>query len=374
MPPECPSRATRSSGPLLDPEIVFPECERVSTQLPDIKTVIGLFKFIQRRNVGPGGSESRILREVSKCVYTKWWHDTVYCVNFETTVKKVSKLWGEYKEGLKRLRAGRESSAAVARYKEIVAQKDQLFDIYAYEKEMRDRCEVEWGVKMSAAEKAYYEDQKGERKQICDRAVDPVWYTAMMRKQRLRERDQAAKKEMQELMQFKSLEEIEEVLREDGVMLEESPQKSDVENNHDAIVALDAKRKLEDVEQDSLPLGYRHVRDSERKVKEVIYRTIAKLMGKGLSLHEAVHAVTIVANMLFDRNWGLKELSDKDEDVRDKMPSARSIREAMALLETEALAFTVDSMQQGREEGRMVTHAIDSTTKKAVGQFATQGA
>ena len=106
----------------------------------------------------------------------------------------------------------------------------------------------------------------------------------------------------------------------------------------------------------------------------MIYRTIVKLMGKGLSLQESVHAVIIVANMIFDRNWGLKELSDKDEDVRDKMPSARSIREAMTLLETEALACTVDLMEQGREEGRMVTHAIDSTTKKAVGQFATQGA
>ena len=84
-------------------------------------------------------------------------------------------------------------------------------------------------------------------------------------------------------------------------------------------------------------------------------------------------AVIIVANMIFDRNWDLSELADKDGDVRDKMPSARSIREAMALLETEALSCTVDQMVQGREEGRMVTHAIDSTTKKSVGQFATQG-
>ena len=335
--------------------------------------VIGLVKSIQKVGAGAGGLETKNLLEVSKLVYTKWWHDTVYCISFSATVKRVTKLWGEYKEGLKRLRAGRENSAAVKRYKEIVAEKDHLFDIFAHEKEMRDRCEVEWGVKMSPAEKAYYEDQKGERKQICDRAVDPVWYTAMMRKQRLKERDAVAKKEMQERMQFRSLEEIEEALQEDGVMLEESPQKSDVENNQDANVVLDVKRKLEDTDQDSLPLSYRHVRDSERKVKEVIYRTIAKLMGKGLSLHEAVLAVIVVANMIFDRNWDLSELSDKDGDVRDKMPSARSIREAMALLETEALSCTVDMMEQGREEGRMVTHAIDSTTKKSVGQFATQG-
>ena len=187
-------------------------------------------------------------------------------------------------------------------------------------------------------------------------------------------------------MQFRSLEEIEECLQEDGVMLEQSPQKSDVENNEDATAVaeeerkleemrkLEKKRKLEDEEsQESLPLRYRHVRDSERKVKEVIYRAIAKLMGKGLSLHEATLSVMIVANTLFDRNWKEIELSDQAEDVRDKMPSARSIREAMALMETEALAHTVDMMGEGRQEGRMVTHAIDSTTKKSIGQFATQG-
>ena len=111
MPPGCPStsRATRSSGPLLDPEIVFPECEQVSTQLPDIKMVIGLVKFIQKRNSGPGWDELRILREVTKLVYTKWWHDTVYCISLRAVDKRVTKLWNEYKEGLKRLRAGREN-------------------------------------------------------------------------------------------------------------------------------------------------------------------------------------------------------------------------------------------------------------------------
>jgi hypothetical protein len=39
---------------------------------------------------------------------------------------------------------------------------------------MREHCQLDWGVKMSQAEKSYYEDQKIERKQHCDRAVDPV--------------------------------------------------------------------------------------------------------------------------------------------------------------------------------------------------------
>ena len=33
----------------------------------------------------------------------------------------------------------------------------------------------------------------------------------------------------------------------------------------------------------------------------------------------------------------------------------------------------MDKMLEGRSQGRMVTHAIDSTTKKGLGQFAAQG-
>ena len=134
MPPECPSRATRSSGPLLDPDVVFPESEHISTQLPDTKTVIGLVKFIQKKGHG-SKTEGEVLREVGKLVYTKWWHDTVYCIALSSVVKRVTKLWGEFKEGVKRWRAGRLSSAAVKRYKEIVEEKDTLFDVYAQEKE-----------------------------------------------------------------------------------------------------------------------------------------------------------------------------------------------------------------------------------------------
>ena len=58
------------------------------------------------------------------------------------------------------------------------------------------------GWSMLPVRKTYYEDQKGERRQECDRAVDPIWYTAMMRRQRLRERDLVAKRQMQERMSF----------------------------------------------------------------------------------------------------------------------------------------------------------------------------
>ena len=64
---------------------------------------------------------------------------------------------------------------------------------------------------------------------------------------------------------------------------------------------------------------------------------------------------------------------EKGSDLRDSMPSIRSVQEVLALMETQALSQTVDRMKEGRSDGREITHAIDSTTKKGIGQFATQG-
>ena len=37
-----------------------------------------------------------------------------------------------------------------------------------------------------------------------------------------------------------------------------------------------------DVQRDTMPQEYRHVRESERVVKEQLYRTVANLCGHGL--------------------------------------------------------------------------------------------
>ena len=176
------SKMTRSSGPAMDPDVNFPETEKITTQLPDFKTVIGLIKFIMKKESGRK-SEGEIMREVGKLVYTKWWHDTVYCIGLNDVVNRVHKLWREIKEGLKRLKAGRDTSSAALRYKEIVVEIDSLFDIFATDKERREHCELFWGVQMLPAENAYYANQKGKRKQHCHRAVDPFWYTAKMKRQ-----------------------------------------------------------------------------------------------------------------------------------------------------------------------------------------------
>ena len=352
----------------MDADLVFPECPKPTTQLPDIACVIGMVKFNLRVKVGAVvKSEKEVIREVAKLVYSKWWHDTVYCLTVEGIVWRITELYKQYKEGWKRLRAGRETSAAAMQYTQIVETRFHLFDIFPDDLDRRDHCEDDWGVKMSPAEKAYYEDQKIERKQFCDRAADPVWYTAMMKKQRLRERTLQSKKDLENNLKFRSLKEIEEALLDSDEVLPECPDDTLDEASGDAESAFQSrreKRKSTFVEKsdDSLPIDYMHVRDSSRKVKDKLYRVLADLVGKGMSLNESVQAVLIVANGLFDRAWVEQEKTGKDRDTRDMLPSLRSIREALGLIETQALAQTVDKMVEGRGEGRMVTHAIDSTT------------
>ena len=134
------------------------------------------------------------------------------------------------------------------------------------------------------------------------------------------------------------------------------------------------KRKFEvaiEAEDDSIPVEYRHIRKSQRLVKDEFYKAQASLTGAGLSSDEATKAIIIVGNKMFNRNW---KAHDESEVIDiNTVPNKRNIREANKLIEAHSLSLVVDELQARKEEGRMVTHAMDSTTKKGVGQFAVAG-
>ena len=55
----------------------------------------------------------------------------------------------------------------------------------------------------------------------CDHGVDPIWFTAMMRKQRARERDLIYKESMKQQFLTRNLDDIAEALGERGEVIEE---------------------------------------------------------------------------------------------------------------------------------------------------------
>ena len=57
----------------------------------------------------------------------------------------------------------------------------------------------------------------------------------------------------------------------------------------------------------------------------------------------------------------------------DTLPSNKAIRKAYKLIEAQSLSLVVDEVERRKEEGRMITHVMDSTTKNGAGQFAVAG-
>ena len=170
-------------------------------------------------------------REVAKEVYCKYYHDTVYCISFEAIVKRLEKLVALFWEGKKRInQKGKENSKAAKEYKDLIAKKETLFDVSTDDNKRKEKCEEEWGIKMGELEKIYLADQRGERKmECCNKAPDLVWYRAIMVAERLRVRqDEDYVRQRNKDFRGKSLDQINVLLREQGVISSSSPQSSTV--------------------------------------------------------------------------------------------------------------------------------------------------
>ena len=220
-----PKTRTKSGG--IEPDVLFPEIPKFlpSSQLPTIKSVIGVLRHLT------SGGKSQVkhddaVREVAKQVYAKWFHDTVYCITMPGVVKKLTKLWKTFREGKRRLNEG--EGKAVQEYKVMAAQADQLFDIGTSSSQQEEKCKEDWGVAMSPAEKAYYLDQQTERKMECNKGVDPVWFCSMMRRERMRERQEQYRAERDQQFLFKDLNSITEMLSKEGVVMSASDISVDV--------------------------------------------------------------------------------------------------------------------------------------------------
>ena len=100
------------------------------------------------------------------------------------------------------------------------------------------------------------------------------------------------------------------------------------------------KRRLfeerEGDENDPLPSQYRHIRHSERKVKDYFYTTCSTLYGEGLPLQESLNAVVTVGNGMFGRKW--KKYDEKEESFDiDTAPQKRHLLEKLMQIEAQSL-------------------------------------
>ena len=186
------------------------------TKLPTVQSVICMIRYHLEKGIG-SVTKDMAIREVTKQIYAKYYHDTVYCVSLTTIQRRIDALWKKFNEGRKRYgQKGKEMSKAVMDYQDLFQKKNELFDVYAEDPVRQQKLQEEWGVSMSEMEFTYYEDQKTERKMSCSKGVDPVWYHSMMRTQRLKERQEEYKRKRDEQFEYKSFEEITAFLLEAG--------------------------------------------------------------------------------------------------------------------------------------------------------------
>ena len=393
---------TRSGGKLYDFDTDFPECKSFtpSNKLPTYKNVIGMMRHLLKGKGqgGQGVTVNMVCREVAKQVMAKWFHDTVYHKSILSVIKMVKNLHTQYTEG--KHRQDRPTSKQYLKFIELFEKKDKLFDIYPGSEEGNDfnrisKCQEEWdGLRMNDRDKVYYEDQKGPRVMVCENKCDPVFYLTWLKHQREIERNEQWKKQKEEQFLYKDVEYIKKTLVEEGALPsassddEETTEAPEVEEVAETALGEEEteekrggeppeKKKKKDYEtkestNDSLPDKFQHIRESERKVKPEFYQTCAALTGSGLSIPEAASAIMTVGNKMFEREWKVADLNLETFD-NNTTPDDRNIRIALQLQEVEGMARIVEAVEEGRGQGRAITHASDSTTKKGAGQFMVSG-
>ena len=358
------------------------------SKLPTVTSVVG-----RVRHLTQGGKYQMKREDASKQVAleieSKYYHDTVYCIPLRTIERKVDKLMQTYINGKARLLEGRENDQVVKEYKELILEKDKLFNVATSSPEQKKVCEELWGVKIRKKEKVYLADQQGPRRMECDLGVDPVWFRAKMKDQRLREAsdaDYVSRREQQR--RGKNFDEIEQMMRDDGEIPSEPPSEPDSANSTPVKLPANSveqttvenpvtKKKrlymeIEEEDSDPMPQQFQHIRDSERMVKNEFYQTCADLAGYGLGADECSRAVVEVGNGMFGRKWK-HNMDDSQTYDKDTAPGKKHIVESLSKIEAHSLSLMADLVTQGKEDGRMVTLASDSTTRKGVGQFQGQG-
>ena len=76
--------------------------------------------------------------EVAKRVYSKWYHDSIFCHWLSTIKRRVGEVWKVYSD-CKRQR--RETSTAPDKFRELRDKADKLFDVYTEDKTRPAVCE-----------------------------------------------------------------------------------------------------------------------------------------------------------------------------------------------------------------------------------------
>ena len=177
------AKSLTRSVEIKSPDMVFPALLGFTqpTKLPLTRDVIGVLRGIQE-----DPSKCRPIAEVcwsvADMIYSKYHHDTVYCISIQRIAKKLDNDWKIFKDCRKRVFGGRTSGKEVQKCIGLANKADKLYEVAAVTTDRKEKCKKEWGVEMGVNEKNHLLDQRTSRLQECDNGVDTLWWSLNQRK------------------------------------------------------------------------------------------------------------------------------------------------------------------------------------------------
>ena len=126
---------------------------------------MGMLRYYTDKTMVGRKTRSSGVAEVAKKIYATWYHDNIPCISHCALRTKLGKLLDLIQEGHHRyqeqVKQGKGEWKVVTDYKQLVHNKDQLFDIFPKNKngedDMERKKEVElfWRVPMGKMEFTY---------------------------------------------------------------------------------------------------------------------------------------------------------------------------------------------------------------------------
>ena len=212
-------------------------------------------------------------------------------MNVTHIARKIESDWKNFRDGKKRIAQGRKSGTEVKKYMSLAKLADNLYDVAAKTTARKTVCKKEWGVDMSDKEVAYLEDQRTSRLQECDDGTDAVWWSGEQRRlkrEQIKQKWDEEKKEQFSSVASGSLDVNTSDEECENMATVDSEKECQIETSPGS-PSKGKRRKFSASESDineldELPDYMRHIRSSERLVRDDIYECLADLVGYGLSL------------------------------------------------------------------------------------------
>ena len=123
MPPK-----TRANSGSIEPEVLFPSVPKFvpSLQLPTVRSVIGVMRHLTAAKV----AHDKAVREVSKLLYAKWFHDTVYCIPVNGIKRTLENVWMTFVRDVRGCQPGEAGRLSVIYFLVITVSHNMMFTYY----------------------------------------------------------------------------------------------------------------------------------------------------------------------------------------------------------------------------------------------------